>query len=42
MIKSQSEVLLEINKTFTSQPGFLCTSLDKEVSLDFVKPKDKN
>ena len=36
--RSQSEVLLGTNKVFTSQPGFQCTSLNKNAALDFAKP----
>ena len=33
-----------MNKVFTSQPGFQCTSLEKDTALDFAKPpkNDKN
>ena len=30
-----------MNKVFTSQPGFQCTSLKKDEALDFAKPTEK-
>ena len=38
MSRCESEVLLGMNKVFTSQPGFQCTSLEKNKALDFAKP----
>ncbi len=40
--RGQSEFLLKIDKVYTSQPGFQCTSLEKDVALDFAKPKDND
>ena len=40
MSRCESEVLLGMNKLFTIQPGFLCTSLQKDEALDFAKPPE--
>jgi len=29
-------------KAFTSQPGFQCTSLDRDAALNFAKPSEKD
>ena len=39
--RCESEVLLGMNKVFTSQTGFQCTSLEKDVALNFAKPPEK-
>jgi len=31
-----------MNKVFTSQPGFQCTSLNKETALVFAQPPKKD
>ncbi len=31
-----------MNKEITSQPGFQCTSLEKDTALNFAKPLEKN
>ena len=31
-----------MNKLFTSQPGFQCTSLEKDEALNFAKPPEKD
>ena len=38
----QSDVHLKVNRTFTSQPGFQCTSLEEDAALNFAKPSDDN
>ena len=36
------EILLGMNKLFTSQPGFQSTSLEKEAALNFAMPPEKD
>jgi hypothetical protein len=31
-----------MDKEFTSQPGFQCTSLEKDTALNFAKPDEKD
>ena len=40
--RCESEVLLGMNKVFTSQAGFQCTSLEKEEALNFAKPPEED
>ena len=40
-IRYESEILLGLNKLFTSLPGFQCTSLEKDEALNFAKPSTK-